>query len=498
MPKKAAKGKDKKDKKATGKKDKKDKKEDKHHHAHTDKPMAEEKKSDGGVADPASVDFEAGLLFNRADTSKTGVITADDFRKLWRDVKTANASNNMTLPPAVTSGGLVSPISAQPLQAGLDPEALSFEAGKIFSTFDHDKDGRLDKTDFENLVKSHPELINRPLGMGSPSSNNGMNSIGINNGGVKGHPSLPTEVVTGKMLTHFDESAGVAIPRTSVEQHKALGNMVTPLIESYRARYDKLRNSVTTRLLPKREELLQYRRQLQNTSAEATAKRTSIERETIADGEEIIGRLRTVESMRQSSIKNQIMKLEQELETIERVVRRVEYANDDGLYQSATGVLLTSAAPGHTPVETVRAPRAAAMVELIQQFGDLSNTIEQVANSRPSIQLDFSTDDFPNETAERLEIMSKCDKYVHALSVKDHMLWEALQEKQKTEDLLNEERKLSHEYATEVSQWADMAQKLSQQNISVKQEKDKIARRAAHLVEKLKENGIHYEVPEEL
>ena len=97
MPKKAAKGKDKKDKKATGKKDKKDKKEDKHHHAHTDKPMAEEKKSDGGVAAPASVDFEAGLLFNRADTSKTGVITADDFRKLWRDVKAGRLNSTESL-----------------------------------------------------------------------------------------------------------------------------------------------------------------------------------------------------------------------------------------------------------------------------------------------------------------------------------------------------------------------------------------------------------------
>ena len=57
--------------------------------------------------------------------------------------------------------------------------------------------------------------------------------------------------------------------------------------------------------------------------------------------------------------------------------------------EAATGVLLTSAAPGHTPVETVRAPRAASMVELIQQFADLSNNIESLANKHLEVQVDF-------------------------------------------------------------------------------------------------------------
>lgn len=55
-----------------------------------------------------------------------------------------------------------------------------------------------------------------------------------------------------------------------------------------------------------RELLLQVKRQLENCSVEAAAARQAIERETITDMEQIIERLRAVESLRQSSIKHQV------------------------------------------------------------------------------------------------------------------------------------------------------------------------------------------------
>ena len=449
-----------------------------------EKKEAKEEAPKEAGPDPASVDFEAGLLFNKADSSRTGVITADDFRRLWHDIKMTPGSAGVPagLAPS-SSAGTLHPSVTPPLQGGMDPEALAFEAGKIFSLFDHDHDGRLDKTDFENLIKSHPELTRQIPGVAALKEQRA----------GAGASNLPTEVVSGRLLTHFDETAGVAIPRTSVEEHRKMGNTVTPLIESYRARYDRLRALLTSKLLPKREHLVQLRRQLHNTSTEVQAKKNSIEKETLADGEEILERLRTVESMRQSNIKHQMLKVESELEGIERIVRRVEQANDDGLYQAATGVLLTSAAPGHTPVEQVRAPRAASMVELIQQFSDLTNNIEMLSSKQVEVQVDFPTDDFPRETAERMEILAKCDKYQHALGVKDHMLWTALQEKEKAEELLAEERVLSREYAKEVTCWAEVAQQLSLQNTALKQEKEVMERRNKDMLLRMREQGIYYE-----
>ena len=431
----------------------------------------------------ASVDFEAGIMFNRADTSGTGVLTADDFRKLWRDQKTAEAQ------AVDAAGGHPITIGTGPsvhFGPGVDPAALSFQAGKIFALFDRNSDGRLDKQEFEDMVKTHPELLRQIPGM--PSSDSRQGAAGGRDG------NLPMEVISGRLLTHYDETAGVAIPKSAVDQHRQIGNTVTPLLESYRARYDRLRGLLTARLLPKREHLLQLRRQLNNTAADVQAKRKVIERETMTDAEQIIERLRAVESMRQSAIKHQVLQIEEELESIERVVRRVEQANDDGLYHSATGVLLTSAAPGSTPVETVRAPRAASMVELIQQFSDLSSTIERLSTRTVTIQVDFPTDDFPKETQERLEVLSRCDKYMHALSVKDHMLWTALQDKERAEEQLSEERALSHEYAQEMASWAEMSQALSQQVSVLKAEKDKAERRNRDMMATLREHGIFYAV----
>lgn len=424
-----------------------------------DSPAASQESGLSGAADSkavdASVDFEAGIMFNRADSSGTGMLTADDFRKLWRVNKLAEAQS------VDAAGGHPLTIGTGPsvhFGPGVDPSALSFQAGKMFAAFDRDADGRLDKTDFEKLIKTHPELLRRVPGMGPHDGRLDPRSAG---GGYSGTPasasdpysnsnpynsytdeppSLPMEVISGRLLTHYDETAGVAIPKSAVEQHRATGNTVTPLLESYRARYDRLRGMLTARLLPKREHLLQLRRQLNNTGAEVQAKRKVIERETTADCEQIIERLRAVESLRQSAIKHQVLQVEEELEAIERVVRRVEQANSDGLYHSATGVLLTSAAPGNTPVETVRAPRAASMVELIQQFADLSSAIERLSTKTVTVQVDFPCDDFPKETQERLQVLGRCDKYMHALSVKDHMLWAALQDKERAEELLSEER----------------------------------------------------------
>jgi hypothetical protein len=197
----------------------------------------------------------------------------------------------------------------------------------------------------------------------------------------------------------------------------------------------------------------------------------------------------------------QIIQIEEELEGIERIVRRVEQANDDGSgsYQTnvSTGVLLTSAMPGVHPIESIRAPRAASMVELIQQYGDLNSHIERLATKPITVQVDFATDDFPRETSERLEILARCDKYMHALSVKDHMLWTSLQEKARAEELLEEEQRLSHEYAQEVASWAEMSQKLSIQVQQLKSDNGRLDRRNRELTEILRRHNIYYTATDE-
>jgi EF hand len=204
---------------------------------------------------------------------------------MWRESK---------LPASGGGGAALGPPSSSALSSSssggkvsFDPSVMSFEAGQIFSKFDKDGDGLLNKTEFEQLMSQYPELFR-------------------GGNGVSNRPTFPTEVISGRVLTHYDETAGIAIPSAAIDQHRAIGNTVLPLIESYRSRYDRLRSQLTSKLLPRREHLLQLRRQLQNTSVEVSAVRKGIERETLTDAEQILERLRGVESMRQSAVKHEV------------------------------------------------------------------------------------------------------------------------------------------------------------------------------------------------
>lgn len=188
------------------------------------------------------------------------------------------------------------------------------------------------------------------------------------------------------------------------------------------------------------------------------------------------------------------MHLEEELDIIERIIRRVEQAHDDATKMSvgSGGVITTSAVPGALSVEKLRSPKAAAMVELIQQFHDLCNQIDKVSNKQLHIQVDFPTDDFPREISERLEVIARCDNYQHALQVKDHMLWTALQSQNHLEEALNEEKRLSHAYADEVTQWAEIVSTMSQELDQVKKDNESLVKKNQELLEIIRRNNLMY------
>jgi hypothetical protein len=183
--------------------------------------------------------------------------------------------------------------------------------------------------------------------------------------------------------------------------------------------------------------------------------------------------------------------LDEELEAIERLIHRVELSGSSA-NQDLAGIVITSAAPGSSVVETVSQRNASQMIELIQQFADICATIEKLSTKKISVQVDFPTDDFPKETSERLEIISRCDKYMHAVAVKDHMLWSVIKERDRQDELLEEERNLAQDYALEVASWAEMSQTLASQVQQLTWEKEQLERRNNDLMRILREHHIFY------
>ena len=43
--------------------------------------------------------------------------------------------------------------------SAMDPTLIPFEAGSVFAKFDLDGDGKLDKHEFTQLIKQHPNII---------------------------------------------------------------------------------------------------------------------------------------------------------------------------------------------------------------------------------------------------------------------------------------------------------------------------------------------------
>lgn len=168
------------------------------------------------------------------------MISNEDFLRIWREKENKSLQSQPIPTSAAPPPQQMGPASASMAQSTPLPNASSFEAGKVFAKYDHDGDGKLNKQEFEELVKVHPHLLSgTPSGPFRPT-------VGDNTHG------LPVELVTGRLITHYDETACVGITAAAVEQHKAMGNVVYPLIESYKNRYDRLRTLLTARLLPRR------------------------------------------------------------------------------------------------------------------------------------------------------------------------------------------------------------------------------------------------------
>lgn len=61
------------------------------------------------------------------------------------------------------------------------------------------------------------------------------------------------------------------------------------------------------------------------------------------------------------------------------------------------------------------------MVDLVQSYGDLCGALERAATRPRDLSLPTLPGDFPQETAERLEVLRSANRYEKALAVKDQV-----------------------------------------------------------------------------
>lgn len=328
----------------------------------------------------------------------------------------------------------------------------------------------------------------------------------------------PVDEYTGRFLTHYDNTAGVPLPRTAVDQHIAMKHHVVDLVTAFKERYERLQHNLRTKLVPNKLRLDSLKEKLNKCSQEATHARERIEKITKSDCDEIISRLRQAEQRRQTAILNESNTVMRELEEIDRVFKEVQMAHTVAEHQNSLlytppataaqtavpppagvtgGAVSTStiATPHVGPIGpngAVLPPNPALMLHLIQQYPDLQSKIDHLAQRIPLIDTDFHTNDFPTEVSDRLAVISRCDKYAKAVTLKDEMLWVALSEKEKVEAKLEKEIAMNKDYCAEIGKWAQVLQEHVTQLHLLKKEKEKLSNENLKLKSLLRKHNIHY------
>lgn len=101
------------------------------------------------------------------------------------------------------------------------------------------------------------------------------------------------------------------------------------------------------------------------------------------------------------------------------------------------------------------------MVNLIQGYPQLLESINRIMNRPLLTDIDVVTDDFPREVAERLKTIDSCTKYEKLCQIKDQMLYDMLLENRKLVEQRNSERQVNESYIKEMNEWVNLTNKLT-------------------------------------
>ena len=61
------------------------------------------------------------------------------------------------------------------------------------------------------------------------------------------------------------------------------------------------------------------------------------------------------------------------------------------------------------------------MIELVQSYSDLCAAVDRISNRPVDTAIAVTPGDFQHETAERLEVLRRADRYERALAIKDQV-----------------------------------------------------------------------------
>ena len=193
-------------------------------------------------------------------------------------------------------------------------------------------------------------------------------------------------------------------------------------------------------LLSKKEHLLQQMRFVRARAEEVQSVRRAIERETLADTESILHRLRGAEALKLSLLKHDMDQLQHDVDEI------------DGFASTLKADSLNGVGKGGDVINNSAIP-----VSTRSRYLEMCAEAERIANKPFKTSIDVRADDFDREMVDRANLANQVEDAHEAAAVKDQMVWMLLREreeyKEKEKLYADEINNISAESAKEIEEW---------------------------------------------
>jgi len=323
-----------------------------------------------------------------------------------------------------------------------------FSAGQVFERYDANATGKLELDEVRRLAADIRSGRVAHPGHGGDGRSPQRPSLGpwAHSRGDGAPPGLPAAFGSGDML--YGGSALASMPPSAAASPGRFGASASlaasdGLLRAYRARMASL-SAVHARLMAKREAGVHQLARLGARREEVASARRAIERETLADSESVLHRLRSAEALKQSLLAH-------EADAIAADVRAI-----DGFTSALMSVAPAAGAPpGSAPAGEADHGRA---LGFMRAYPELCADADRLLARPMRTEIEVSADDLERETATRAAVVRRHRALLDLLSAKDAIIHLLLREREAAASRAGSAHQSS---AAEVRKWVGLAEQLA-------------------------------------
>jgi len=320
---------------------------------------------------------------------------------------------------------------------GMQSAQADFEVGRLFQRFGKAGNGNITSAEFKQMMQQLAlEGKWRQGGNGNNNRNNnsmtGANATYASTTAAAQSvrpPELPINLPaapeTERIRAELNAQASSINPMAATELHMLQMN-----------------------LLSKKEHLLQQMRFVRARAEEVQSVRRAIERETLADTEAILHRLRGAEALKLSLLKHDMDQLQHDVDEIDGFAKMVKADSINNGGSNGSNSNNNNSSNSGMPMSTR------------SKYLEMCAEAERIANKPFKTSIDVRADDFDRETVDRANLATQVEAANEAAAVKDQMVWMLLREREEyreKEKLYAEEiNNISKESAKEIEEWVTL------------------------------------------